>query len=258
MKLKLLFLSLFISFIGYSQTISVSGTISTNTTWSVDTVKVTGNVLVNDLVTLTINPATYIEFQGLYSIDVSGRIVSVGTIADTIVFSINDTTDFSNTSTFSGGWNSIAINSLSATNDTSIFEYCKMMYSKGVAINAVNCNIRAEHNLFCNNYYALISSTSGNPIIKYNYLRNNRTAALRVSNFSTPIISYNSFFNNYQGIYATNSSPQISYNTISNSTTQGLSVHHLQVGSLINDNQITYNQIEYKYSLIQILLFQII
>ena len=84
----------------YSQTlraqssIEVSDTIRADETLSADTVKITGNVVIIDDVTLTINPGTYIQFQGYYHMVILGTILAVGTPADTIVFSVADTTGF--------------------------------------------------------------------------------------------------------------------------------------------------------------------
>ena len=53
--------------------IEVSGDITAHTTWNADTVKVTGDLLVADDVTLTIETGTYIEFQGWYTLVVEGN-----------------------------------------------------------------------------------------------------------------------------------------------------------------------------------------
>jgi hypothetical protein len=53
--------------------IEVSGDITAHTTWNADTVKVTGDLLVADDVTLTIEIGTYIEFQGWYTLVVEGN-----------------------------------------------------------------------------------------------------------------------------------------------------------------------------------------
>ena len=80
----------------FATNIEVSGTISTNTVWSVDTVKVTGELTINNGITLSINPGVFVEFQGHYKMNVQGRVLAIGTPSDLILFTINDTTGFSN------------------------------------------------------------------------------------------------------------------------------------------------------------------
>ena len=239
LQLRLLILSLFISFIGYSQTISVSGTIATNTTWSADTVKVTGDITVNIGIILTVNPHTYVEFQGYYSITILGRMLAVGNITDTISFAIKDTTGYSNSSSTFGGWNAISVNCLSAIDDSSIFEYCKMRNSKYSAIYTYNCKVRIEHCLFYNNYNAVNFYTSVGPILRHNFFNNNNNVAINIYK-SNPLISYNYIMNSSFGIEAFEATPEISYNTISNNF-QGITINALFVGSLIHHNSIIYN-----------------
>ncbi|MEI6062161.1 MAG: hypothetical protein WCR72_15780, partial [Bacteroidota bacterium] len=50
----------------FAQTILVSGNINSNTSWSADTVKITGDISVLQGITLSIEPGTYIESQGYY------------------------------------------------------------------------------------------------------------------------------------------------------------------------------------------------
>jgi len=62
-----------------SQNLEFSGTIAVNTEWDYDTVKITGNVVVNSGKTLMIKPGTIVEFQGRYSIICNGSLRFVGT-----------------------------------------------------------------------------------------------------------------------------------------------------------------------------------
>ena len=84
--------------------------------------------------TLTIEPGVTIEFQGHYKLNVEGRLLAVGTESDTIVFTINDTTGFSNIDIPDGGWHGITFNP-SAGNDSSMIIYCKLQYGKAVGPN---------------------------------------------------------------------------------------------------------------------------
>lgn len=122
-------LLLFISINGNSQTIEVSGEISQNTTWQADTVKITDDVFVLENASLSIMPGTYVEAQGFYKIQVAGSIWAIGTVEDTIFFSVADTTGmWSDTTSNTGGWNGIHIENNPI--GISKFEYCDMAFGK--------------------------------------------------------------------------------------------------------------------------------
>ncbi|KPK83603.1 MAG: hypothetical protein AMS27_12420 [Bacteroides sp. SM23_62_1] len=119
--------------------IEVSGDIAADTTWSADTVKVTGDVTVQDDITLTIIPGTYVEFQGYYSLRVKGSLKAEGSTGDTIIFTIKDTTGFKNMESPLGGWNRIIFDNGSSDygadgamndNDSSVISFCILEYSK--------------------------------------------------------------------------------------------------------------------------------
>ena len=82
-----LVLILFAASTAFASHIEVSGTISSNTTWTgVDTVKVTGDITVADGATLTIDPGIIVEFQDRYGLLINGRLLAEGTDADSITF----------------------------------------------------------------------------------------------------------------------------------------------------------------------------
>ncbi|MHC4913589.1 MAG: right-handed parallel beta-helix repeat-containing protein, partial [Planctomycetota bacterium] len=126
-----LFLSFLQSQVLNAQTIEVSDSIKINTNWSVDTVKVIDDITVAEDVVLTIDPGTYIEFQGHYKLIVSGIIQAVGTANDQITFTINDTTGFYDLDTTAGGWNGVRFieTPFSALLDTE-FRHCIFEYGK--------------------------------------------------------------------------------------------------------------------------------
>ncbi len=117
LSLSLLSAILFPSHV-FSTSIDVSGHITTNTTWSVDTIKVKDTVFVDDAVTLTINPGTHVEFNGLYKLMVLGRLLAIGTAVDTITFTISDT------GVADTNWHGIRFHNTSGTNDSSKIVYC--------------------------------------------------------------------------------------------------------------------------------------
>lgn len=104
--------------------------ITSDTTWSSDTIKIYNDIVVQYPATLTIHPGVYVEFQGNYSIDVFGKIIANGTSNDSIVFSVNDFSQHADTSTMSGGWGGIKF--YNNTIDTSFLHYCVFKYGKAV------------------------------------------------------------------------------------------------------------------------------
>ena len=98
------------------------GNISSDTHWKdVDTVKVLGDIFIEFMKTLTIDPGIVVEFQGHYKIDVKGCLLAIGKEADTITFTA------ANQST---GWNRIIFDDPSYANDTTKIIYCKLEYGK--------------------------------------------------------------------------------------------------------------------------------
>ena len=83
----------------FATSMEVSGNISTNTTWTgVDTVKVLGNIYVDN-----------------------GTLLAIGTAAEMITFTAAN---------HSEGWNSIVFDNPSDANDTSEIVYCLLEYGK--------------------------------------------------------------------------------------------------------------------------------
>lgn len=131
-KFSLLFIFILLSAGLFSQTIYVSGNISTNTTWSADSVMILDDVIIDSNVVLTIIPGTYIEAQGFFKIDVKGRLIATGTPSDSIYFTIDDTTGFYDEFSVAGGWDGIHFDFTPSVNDTSIFEYCSIKFGKSL------------------------------------------------------------------------------------------------------------------------------
>ena len=114
-----------------SQTIEVSGIFTENTIWAVDTVKVVGDVTIENGIELSISPGVYVEAQGYYKINVAGKINAIGLPGDTITFTVKDTTGFwYDTLSVAGGWHGIYIIGEDGSSDSSVFKYCKLQYGK--------------------------------------------------------------------------------------------------------------------------------
>jgi len=124
---------IFFQFRVFSQTDVPGGDISGVWDLSGSPYRITDSCTVPDDSTLFIEPGVMIEFQGHYSIYVQGNIQALGTETDSIHFTINDTTGFSDPNVVSGGWDGIRIIDTDSDNDSSLFEYCIFNYGKAVA-----------------------------------------------------------------------------------------------------------------------------
>ncbi|MEA1987002.1 MAG: T9SS type A sorting domain-containing protein [Candidatus Marinimicrobia bacterium] len=228
----------------FGTSIEKSGDIVSDETWSADTVKVTDSLTVVDSVTLTINPGTVVEFQGHHMIFVQGRLLAEGTVSDTILFTINDTTGFSDIQSTNGGWHGIRFYNTPSTNDSSFFSYCKFEYGKALVdggdytekyggaffIRSFN-KILISHCLITNN----ASFSYGGGLFIDGYININNCKI--INNFSDGsaggvyLSSINSFENNLiannsskvagGGIYLHGLSVEILNNTIVNNNTKG-------------------------------------
>lgn len=134
--------------------ISVSGNISANTTWSADTVFVTGDLIVDSAIVLTINPGVIVIFENNYTVDVWGTVIAVGSPTEEIVFTA-DSTGFS---TFSHiGWNGFIFDNYTDTifGDTSKFVNCQFSYgytNDGLITNRDYSKLIVDHCTFSKNY----------------------------------------------------------------------------------------------------------
>ena len=110
----------------------VSGAIAFDTVWDADTVRVMGDVAVEDRVTLAIAAGTRIEFTDFYRLTVLGRLLAVGSVDDPIVFTTDEPGAFSPDTTTTGCWNGIRFPWTSSINEESRLEHCTVEFSKAV------------------------------------------------------------------------------------------------------------------------------
>lgn len=111
---------------------------------------------------MIINPGTTVLFTGHYSIHVQGKLIAIGSETDSIVFTISDTTGFSNIHSSDGGWNGIRFEDTPIESDSSIFSYCRFEFGKAVgdsanryggAVRLINFDkVRFSHSTFYSNY----------------------------------------------------------------------------------------------------------
>jgi len=211
----------------------ISGNISASTTWTdVDTVKVTGDIIVNNGRTLTIDPGIYVEFQGHYKLDIQGTLLAIGTTDEVITFTAAD---------HEIGWNRIILNSPSTSNDSTKIVYCKLEYGKSIDYydsgGAIYVNsfdkVLISHSTFSNNnaeYYGGGLYCENSDIeIKYCDFDNNNAVVYGGGIFiedCNPILINNLIRNNDSnncgGVYFNNSNAVLINNTIVNNSGNGI------------------------------------
>ncbi len=243
-------------------TIYVSGDVSG--IWSADTVKVIGDLTIPNGEALTIDPGTYIEFQGHYKFNVQGQILAVGNEQDSICFTAINHDD---------GWHGIRFDNTPATNDSSKFYYCNFEYGRatgaepedryGGALYLKNFSkVYIGYSTLYHNFATLGAgihcSFYSSPLIEFNDISYNTAggenpgdgggAGISIYYYSDPIIrnnriSYNTAYGSVGICCQSNSSPIILSNIISYNSgldTGGISI--TQSNSIIANNLITDNQ----------------
>jgi hypothetical protein len=123
-KIKMVFLLLMTSYFSYSQTY-ISGSILSNTIWSPsgNPFIVTGNIVVFEGVTLTINPGVIVKFDSGTGLELRGKLIAIGNAVDTITFTSNLI------SPVHSSW--IGITVIGTTNPLGVGDQVRMEYCKG-------------------------------------------------------------------------------------------------------------------------------
>jgi hypothetical protein len=116
-------------------TIEVSGLVSG--VWNADTVKVIGNISLRESETLTIASGVKVFFHGPWYFEVNGSLKALGAADHPVVFTVSDTTGFSNDTIPTGGWNHIRIENINPAVDSIIFDYCHFSYGKAVSADSL-------------------------------------------------------------------------------------------------------------------------
>jgi len=143
----LLSFSTLVLLIAQPTVIEVSGDITENTTWADDTVKVTGDVVVDENITLSIMPGTWIRFQGNFGIVINGYLLAEGMPDDTIVFTRMDTLGFKNYASNDGGWKGLEFTEGGDHLDTSRLSLCKVSFVKCIEKSYGAITLNGTHNL---------------------------------------------------------------------------------------------------------------
>ncbi len=259
----------------YGTSITINGNISSNTTWNTDTVFIDGDITIDTAATLTIEPGTYVIFQGHFNMLVTGRLLAVGTVGDSITFSINDTTGFMDTSMVNGGWKGITFNN--ASSDTSKIVYSKIHYGKSILSDTIienvggaiiiaetdevivsHCNISYNAAYFGGGILCYFCNpVISNNLIKYNYAvmgpgeDGGGGGAISLVNASPFIadnrIHHNVAFEDGGGIEIDASNPVVKNNIISYNEAfeEGGGIDCDSSNSLIFGNSISFNSADY-------------
>ncbi|MBI4646044.1 MAG: T9SS type A sorting domain-containing protein [Bacteroidia bacterium] len=168
---------------------------------------VQGSITIPNDSTLTIMPGVVVEFQGHYKLNVQGRLVAIGTVTDSITFTVRP-------DSIASGWHGIRFDGTSTTNDSSKLVYCNLQYGKATG----SVNDKNGGAVFLNNFSKLLVANC--------YITNNRASSNGggICYFtSNPIITNNTICNNSAkfggGIDCSYSDPTITNNTISTNST---------------------------------------
>ncbi len=245
-------------FSGIAQTSIPAGNVSGTWTLAGSPYNVNGHITVPTGSTLTIQPGVSIIFQGHYKFNVQGRVLAIGTVSDTIIFTAANTTT---------GWWGMRFDNTPSTQDSSIFKYCKLQWgnANGTGTDAFGgaffingfSKIRIANSRISNNTASANSSygggiycSSSSPIITGNTINNNVAGGIYCSSSSAKItyntIRYNTKSVSGQGggaIWCTSgSSATITNNTISNNISQqGGGIWCASSSPSISSNNITNN-----------------
>ncbi len=211
--------------------VSVSGTISADTTWSAGNIYVVnGDMAVSSGVTLTIEPGVIVKINGAIKIDVYGTLNAQGTTGNKIYFTdYRDDTiggdtngDGDSTSPAAGAWSRITF----GNNGTGILDYCVLKYG-GAGWGGWN---------FYNS--PVYKTGAGNLTISNSEVSYSRLHGIFVENATGIINLTNNIVkdNGSQGIYSKNSSPNISGNTLNDNVQYGLYLEGTVLPGVVSGN----------------------
>jgi len=209
----------------YAET-EIGGIISQDTTWTLadSPYIVTGGVVVNGGVTLTIEPGVMVRFDSGISLQINGKLIAEGTDDNKITFTSNLT------SQAAGDWGSITFADSSVDdeieeNETdtsgSIVKYCNIEFggdgSNGL-IQIDSSSPSITNSKITNSLSAGIYIDGGAPLIDNNTVIN---CTKGIYSSANSIIVNNTLKNNIYGAYLT-SHETFSNNLISDNTSDGL------------------------------------
>jgi hypothetical protein len=181
----------------------VNGTISANTTWTSTNspYTLTGDVFINNGVTLTVQPGVTVNF-GSHKIYVNGVLNAQGTSSNYITLLGN-------------GYSSIVFTYTSV--DWSGTSGCIIdhAYISSLSLAVEASSPKISNNYFTSTYGILVTVSGGSPLISNNVFVFDSSDCIHINSGSSPVISYNVIAGNgqYYGIY-TEGTAYISNNNI--------------------------------------------
>jgi len=218
---------------------SVSGFISSDTTWSLatcDPYVVSGSIIVQTGATLTIQPGTRVKFDNQKALTVQGTLVARGTAESPITFTSNQL----NPAKGDWGYIHFADTSVDATFDGdgnytggSVLQYVIVEYAGGASVSE-NGTVRVE---------------ASSPYLDHNTIRNNKVDGIHVWSNGAPRITNNTIRDNgisgstnAYGIYLnTNAGLLVSDNIVFGNTSQGINCTCGGGTVTISNNTVTEN-----------------
>ena len=155
---------------------NVSGNITTNTTWTkaASPYNLTSNVIVDNGATLTVEPGVVVEAKGHIYLSVLGKIIAVGTEADSIYFKGNGVKGFwtGNKIRYTGG---NVVNADYTYASGSKFSYVSVA-DADLGVYIFNNSFFIEKSIFRNNFISCEHRATTISIIKNSKFFNNSSA----------------------------------------------------------------------------------
>ena len=208
----------------YADTTYVSGHITSDANWTKANSPyiVEGDVYVDSLVTLTIEPGVKVKLDSMKCIEIKGTLNAIGTESDSIIITRNGT----------ARWERLWFKPAS----TDSLSYCRIEYAgkSAIYIDATSFLV-IEHNTIANNFADYDPDSTGggicswgSPVISGNIItENHANFGGGIWSYGSPTISNNTITNNYAGwagggIYS-KGSPTISGNIITGNSASWVS-----------------------------------
>jgi predicted outer membrane repeat protein len=253
-----------------AQTTIAAGNVSGTWTKKGSPYLITGDINIPEGKNLIIQPGVKVKFKGSYNINVQGSISAIGTVNDTIAFTLSDTNGFNND--YKIGWNGIHFDPrpiiwdtirFTMTDDEEIKKEINEKLQKGLIDTSTKIILALQGPDLVNdkstvNYGKLNKRASRLAYCRFEY--GNATGRLRpyifggavyIYRYSNLVISNSVFENNraYAGgaIYCKEAAPVIIDNVIRNcqAVSSGGAMVFIHSGAILLGNQITYNNSGY-------------
>jgi hypothetical protein len=181
-----IFLLLFSALTAQSQTYITAGEVTGNWTPEGNPYIVEGDLIVSPEERLSIEPGVEVIFSGPYAIEVYGRIEALGTPADSIWFTVSDTSGFS-TDNYTGWYGMGFIGYGSITSEMSKLEYCNIEFSAGTGISCMHYeNLEINHSRISNNKEYGMNLMEFSDIQSHDLLIENNLEGGMALSFSSP------------------------------------------------------------------------